>query len=43
MVLVVTPHAAGGIQRQLADLGFENWQLGTVHTATADQDRVVLR
>ena len=43
MVLVVTPNAAEGIQRQLADLGFENWQLGTVQAATADQDRVVLR
>ena len=43
MVLVVTPNAAEGIQRQLADLGFENWQLGAVRSATANEDRVILR
>ena len=43
MVLVVSPHFADSIQRQLADLGHENWKIGTVAAATADQDRVVLR
>jgi phosphoribosylaminoimidazole (AIR) synthetase len=43
MVLVVSPHFADSIQRQLADLGHENWKIGTVTAATADQDRVVLR
>jgi phosphoribosylformylglycinamidine cyclo-ligase len=43
MVLVVSPHAADSTQRQLADLGHENWKIGTVTAATADQDRVVLR
>ena len=43
MVLVVSPHFADSIQRQLADLGYENWKIGTVTAATADQDRVVLR
>ena len=42
MVLVVSPHFADSIQRQLADLGSENWKIGTVTAATADQDRVVL-
>jgi phosphoribosylaminoimidazole (AIR) synthetase len=43
MVLVVSPHFADSIQRQLADLGHENWRIGTVTAAKADQDRVVLR
>jgi len=43
MVLVVSPHFADSIHRQLADLGHENWKIGTVTAATADQDRVVLR
>jgi phosphoribosylformylglycinamidine cyclo-ligase len=43
MVLVVSPQVADAIQRQLADLGYENWKIGTVTAATADQDRVVLR
>ena len=43
MVLVVSPHFADSIQRQLADLGHENWKIGTVTAATAAQDRVVLR
>ena len=43
MVLVVSPHFADSIQRQLSDLGHENWKIGTVTAATADQDRVVLR
>ena len=43
MVLVVSPHFADSIQRQLADLGSENWKIGTVTAATANDDRVVLR
>jgi len=43
MVLVVSPQFADSIQRQLADLGHDNWNIGTVTAATADQDRVVLR
>jgi phosphoribosylformylglycinamidine cyclo-ligase len=43
MVLVVSPHFADSIQRQLAELGYENWKIGTVTAATADQNRVVLR
>jgi phosphoribosylformylglycinamidine cyclo-ligase len=43
MVLVVSPHFADSIQRQVADLGYQNWKIGTVTAATADQDRVVLR
>ena len=43
MVLVVSPHFADSIQRQLADLGYDNWKIGAVTDATADQDRVVLR
>ena len=42
MVLVVAPHFAESIQSQLADLGFENWRLGAVQAAAAEQDRVVL-
>jgi hypothetical protein len=40
---VVSPRSAESIQQQLADLGFENWKIGTVRSATADEDRVVLR
>jgi phosphoribosylaminoimidazole (AIR) synthetase len=43
MVLVVAPHVADSIWQQLADLGYENWKIGTVTAATADQDRVVLQ
>ena len=43
MVLLVSSHFAESIQRQLSDLGHENWKIGTVTAATADQDRVVLR
>jgi hypothetical protein len=39
----VSPQVADAIQRQLADLGYENWKIGTVTAATAEQDRVVLR
>jgi phosphoribosylformylglycinamidine cyclo-ligase len=43
MVLVVSPHFADSIQKQLADCGFASWEIGTVHAGTADQDRVVLQ
>ncbi len=43
MVLVVSPHFADSIARQLADLGHENWPIGTVRAATAAEPRVVLR
>ncbi|MCE9629497.1 MAG: phosphoribosylformylglycinamidine cyclo-ligase [Planctomycetia bacterium] len=43
MVLVVSPHVAESIQKQLADLGHENFRIGTVATATAAEDRVILR
>ena len=43
MVLVVSPHFADSIQHQLANLGHENWRIGTVKAATAGDDRVVLR
>ena len=36
-------HFADSVQRQLADLGYDNWKIGAVTAATADQDRVVLR
>ena len=42
MVLVVSPHFADSIRRQLADLGFENWRIGDVHAAGPADDRVVL-
>jgi len=42
MVMVVSPHFADSIQKQLADLGFENWAIGTVHAAGPTDDRVVL-
>ena len=43
MVLVVSPHVADGIQKQLADLGHESYRIGAVHAATAGAERVVLR
>jgi phosphoribosylformylglycinamidine cyclo-ligase len=43
MVLVVAPHAADAIQKQLADLGSESFRLGTVRAAGSADDRVVLR
>ena len=43
MVLVVSPHFADSIQHQLADLGHQNWRIGTVRAADAAEARVVLR
>lgn len=43
MVLVVSPHFADSIQKQLADLGHESFRLGAVQAATAADERVVLR
>ena len=43
MVLVVSSDAAESVQRQLADIGFENWQLGVVRSAPAAEERVILR
>lgn len=43
MVLVVSSDAAESVQRQLADVGFENWQLGVVRSAPAAEERVILR
>ncbi|MFM7291378.1 MAG: phosphoribosylformylglycinamidine cyclo-ligase [Planctomycetia bacterium] len=43
MVLVVAADSADAIGRQLADMGHENWRIGTVTAATPDQDRVVMR
>jgi phosphoribosylformylglycinamidine cyclo-ligase len=42
MVLVVSPHFADSIQKQLADSGHENWRIGTVRAATAGEPRVAL-
>ena len=42
MVLVVAPHFADSVQKQLADCGHESWKIGTVHAATPDEERVVL-
>lgn len=42
MVLVVSPHFADSISRQLADLGYENSTIGTVREAGAEDRRVVL-
>jgi len=42
MVLVVSPHFADSIGKQLADLGHENWRIGEVAAAAADDERVVL-
>ena len=43
MVLVVSSDAAASVQRQLDDLGLENWQLGAVRAAAATDERVILR
>jgi phosphoribosylformylglycinamidine cyclo-ligase len=43
MVLVVSPHFADSIRKQLADLGHTNFAIGTVRAATPADDRVVLR
>ena len=43
MVLVVSSDAAASVQRQLDDLGLENWQLGAVRAAAAADARVILR
>jgi len=43
MVLVVSPHFADSIQQQLADLGHQNWRIGTVRAAEPSEPRVVLR
>ena len=42
MVLVVSPHFADSIGKQLADLGHENWQIGQVVAATPEDERVLL-
>jgi len=42
MVLVVSPHFAESIQKQLADLGHDAWRIGEVREATPGDDRVVL-
>ena len=42
MVLVVSPHFADSIQKQLADQGLESWKLGRVHAADPGEERVVL-
>jgi phosphoribosylformylglycinamidine cyclo-ligase len=42
MVLVVSPHFADSIQKQLADLGYENWRIGTAHAGRPDDERVVI-
>ena len=42
MVLVVSPHFADSIQKQLADLGHEAFRLGSVKASTPDAERVVL-
>jgi phosphoribosylformylglycinamidine cyclo-ligase len=43
MVLVVSPHFAASIRSQIADFGIETFDLGRVATATATDERVVLR
>jgi phosphoribosylformylglycinamidine cyclo-ligase len=43
MVLVVSPHFAASIRRQIADCGIETFELGRVRAATAADQRVVLR
>jgi phosphoribosylformylglycinamidine cyclo-ligase len=43
MVLVVSPHFAASIRRQIADCGIETFELGCVRKATAADQRVVLR
>jgi phosphoribosylformylglycinamidine cyclo-ligase len=41
MVLVVSPHVAEGIRRQLAESGHANWTIGTVRAATAAEERTI--
>jgi len=43
MVLVVAPHFAESIARQLADEGQAAWPIGAVRRAAAEEPRVVLR
>jgi phosphoribosylformylglycinamidine cyclo-ligase len=43
MVLVVSPHFADSIQKQLADLGHDSYRIGSVTAAAATSERVVLR
>ena len=43
MVLIVSPHFAASIQKQLTDLGHDSHVIGTVHAATPDEERVVLK
>jgi phosphoribosylformylglycinamidine cyclo-ligase len=43
MILVVSPHFAESIRHQLTELGHPAWAIGTVHAATADNERVILR
>jgi phosphoribosylformylglycinamidine cyclo-ligase len=43
MVLVVSPHFADSIQKQLTDLGHESFRIGTVQVAAPEHERVVLR
>jgi phosphoribosylformylglycinamidine cyclo-ligase len=43
MVLVVSPHFADSIRKQLVDLGHTSFVIGTVRAATPADDRVVLR
>jgi len=42
LVLVVSPHFADSIQKQLADFGHDSWKIGNVHAAQATDERVVL-
>jgi phosphoribosylformylglycinamidine cyclo-ligase len=42
MVLVVSPHFADSIQKQLADLGHESFRLGSAKASKPDAERVVL-
>jgi phosphoribosylformylglycinamidine cyclo-ligase len=42
MVLVVSPHFADSILRQLADLGHDAWRIGTVRAAELAEPRVTL-
>lgn len=42
MVLVVSPHFADSIQKQLADLGHQSFRIGSVRAAQPTDDRVVL-
>ena len=43
MVLVVAPEVAGDVRRELADLGFDAWEIGTATTSGGAAERVVLR